>query len=150
MAAEARRRSRTAELCVAGSIVANRPAMDRLKADSPAGFFVAPAAGAAQRAAGAALLGSRRTFHTPRPRPGSQAPSPAASLPLAQRTAADTAFEVVIDLALGAVYYLGFDVYSLPLRLLGFEFLEERFGLASYWRSRPKEGEGMRAYRRRF
>ena len=151
MAAEARRLSGCEDLCAAGALAGNEAAMARLRAAGPG--RVSACEGPLEAAAGAALAvwrGALRRERVDLSRPAVP-PAPLREDARRGRPWPVGAARAATRAGCAAAYFLALTPYSLPLRLLGVEFLEERFrACGSYWKRRPLEGEGVRAYRRAF
>ncbi len=151
MAAEARLRAGCEDLCVAGALAANDSAMARLRAAGPG--RLACSAGPLDAALGGALAAwrgalQREAVDLSRP---ACPPAPVRGAEDEDRSWTRAAAAAAAKAGCGAAYFLALTPYSLPLRLLGVEFLEERFrATGTYWKDRALEAEGVRAYRRAF
>ena len=148
MAGEARRLAGSEDLCLAGQAAANDSAMAGLRNQGR----LRASCGPLEPALGAAVAAWRRSFKRAQVDLSHAATPPAAlSGSLKKPTRLEQSAAVAVKSAAKAAFFGALTPYSLPLRLCGISFLDERFyPQGTYWKRRPNEGEGLRAYRRPF
>lgn len=148
-AAQARRETGCDDLCLTGPFARWPAVVDALRGEATGRVFAASGY-AADAAVGAAIAAWHRTVQ--RERVVLDDAGLVHALPAKPRNFAAATTSAAARFGLRLVYYLGLTPYSLLLRLLGAEFIDERWSArGSYWKLRPKEGEGLvLGLRRRF